>query len=329
MAEAAVKDEYKFPDEQKGDEAKDEQKLEVSVEGEDDVQIEVVDDTPEQDRGHKPGVSKDIAEVTEEELATHGANVQKRIKELSFARHDERRAKEAALREKAELERLARAAVEENKRLKEYVQAGEKTYQGTAKAAAQAKLEMAKQKYKAAHEAFDADALVAAQQELTAAQLELTAAENFRPMQMSTGQERQTGVEAESTEQARPDERAVGWQQRNQWFGVNKRMTAFALGLHQELVESGVDPRSDEYYRKLDTELRQTFPKAFVPEREEAQSPPPAHRKPATVVAPTARSSSAKKVTLTQTQVNLAKKLGISLEEYAKHQVQLETNNGR
>ena len=280
---------------------------------------------PEKDRGHKPGASKDIAEVSEEELAAYSGNVQKRIKALDFARHDERRGKETALRERAELEQLARGALDENRRLKEYVQIGEKTYQGTAKAAAAAKLENAKAKFKAAHEAFDADALVAAQQELTTAQWELAAAENFKPLPLTEQPER---AYTPPTEQVRPDERAVGWQQNNQWFGANKRMTAFALGLHQELVESGVDPRTDEYYEKLNTEIRQTFPRAFLPERENAP-PPPAHRKPANVVAPTARSSSARKVTLTQTQVTLAKKLGITLEDYAKQVVLQESQNGR
>jgi hypothetical protein len=330
MAEAqAVKEKtpFVFPDEkeERKDEAKPEEELEISVAGEEDVKIEVVDDTPEADRGKPIGASKDIQEVSEEELAAYSGNVQKRIKALDFARHDERRAKEAAIRERTELERVAQGALDENKRLKEYVQAGEKTYQGTAKAAATAKLENAKAKYKAAHEAFDGDGLVAAQQELTSAQLELVAAENFKPISLTPQAERDY---TPATEQVRPDERAVGWQQRNQWFGANKRMTAFALGLHQELVESGVDPRTDDYYKRLDAELHQTFPKAFLPQREEAPSSP-AHRKPANVVAPTARSSSAKKVRLTQTQVNLAKKFGLTLEEYAQQVVQLENNNDR
>jgi len=326
MAEAQAVEKFEFPDEKKAEEKEvPEQKLEINVENEDDVKIEVVDDTPEKDRGHKPGASKDIAEVSEEELAAYSGNVQKRIKALDFARHDERRGKEAALRERAELEKVAQGALEENKKLREYVQIGEKTYQGTAKAAAQAKLENAKQKYKAAHEAFDAEALLAATQELNTAQWELGAAENFKPLPLTPQPER---AYTPPTEQVRLDERVVNWQRDNQWFGANKRMTAFALGLHQELVESGVDPRTDDYYKKLDTEIRQTFPKAFTPEREDAP-PPPAHRKPANVVAPTARSSSAKKVTLTQTQVNLAKKLGITLEDYAKQVVQLENNNGR
>lgn len=324
MAEAKKAEEFKFPDEQV-QENKDDKKddIEVVVAGEEDIQIAVVDDTPPEDRGHKPGVSKDIAEVTDEELATHGEKVQKRIKELSFARHDERRAKEAALREKQELERIAQNAMEENRRLKEYVQTGEKTYQTTAKAAAAAKLENAKVKYKAAHEAFDADGLIAAQQEMTAAQLELTAAENFKPVNLQPNQER---VYDRASEQGQPDERAQRWQQRNPWFGTDDEMTALALATHKRLVNSGLDPRSDEYYKRIDARVREKFPENFDSKSPDETPPsPPAHRKPATVVAPTARSSSAKKVTLTQTQVALAKKFGIPLEEYARQQALLET----
>lgn len=324
MAEAQEVEKFKFPDENTGgEEVKPEEKLDISVEGEDDVNIEVVDDTPEADRGHKPGSSKDIQDVSEEELAAYSGNVQKRIKELSFARHDERRAKETAMRERQELERVAQGALDENRRLKEYVQVGEKAYQGTAKAAAAAKLEMAKQHYKDAHEAFDAEAQLAAVQELTAAQLELTAAENFRPVSLTPQQER---AYTPPTEQGQPDDRAVRWQQRNRWFGADDEMTALALATHKRLVESGVDPRSDDYYKRIDTRIRQLFPESSGGEN---PSSPTAHRKPANVVAPTARSSSAKKVTLTQTQVNLAKKFGITLEDYAKQVVLQEINNGR
>lgn len=320
MAEAqvAVKEPFSFPDE--GATA---EKLVIDVEGEDDVKVEVVDDTPAEDRGHTPGASKDITEVSEEELAAYSGGVQKRIKELSFARHDERRAKESALREREELQRVAQGALVENQRLREYVQVGEKAYQGTAKTAAAAKLEMAKQKYTKAHEEFDAEGQLAAMQEVTAAQLELVAAENFRPISLTPQQEH---AYTAPTEQGQPDDRAVQWQQRNRWFGSDDEMTALALATHKRLVESGVDPRSDEYYKRIDARIRQLFPESSG---DSSPPPPTAHRKPANVVAPTARSSSAKKVTLTQTQVNLAKKLGISLEEYAKQVVLQENNNAR
>ena len=287
--------------------------------------VEIVSDVPEVDRNKELGVSKRINDVTEEELAEHTTNVQKRLKELSFARHDERRQKEQALRERQEAQAFAQRLHDENKRLRDYVANGEKIYQGTAKSAAQAKLDMAKQKYKAAHEAFDADALVTAQQEMISAQMELQAAENFRPLQPQ-----QEGVYPQATE-PRPDERAIQWRTRNPWFGTDDEMTALALAHHKRLLASGMDPRSDEYYKSIDSRIRQKFPEYFTdtppatqPEKA-AQQP---HRKPATVVAPTVRSGSAKKITLTQTQADLAKRLGIPLEEYAKQVAALESQNG-
>ena len=308
---------YTFPDEEEVVKTVD--AAEAEAEAEDDIDIAVVDDTPEPDRGHKPGVSKDIGDVTDDELATYSGNVQKRIRELSFARHDERRAKEAALREQQELQRVAQAVFDENKRLKEYVHKGEQVYAGTAKSAAENRLEMAKKKYKEAHEAFDADALIEAQTELTYANLELNAAKNFRPTPLQESPE-QVYTPKQVPD---PDERAVRWQQRNKWFGSDNRMTALALAVHQELVDSGLDPRSEEYYKRIDASVRETFPRKF----EDAQAG--ASRKSASVVAPTARTGSTRKVTLTQTQVGLAKKLGVSLADYARHAALLENNDGR
>jgi hypothetical protein len=331
MAEAKEKPpgavEFTFPDqgEENKEENKEEKAPEVTEEGEDEVQIEITDDTPPGDRGFKPGVSGNIAEVSDEELETYSAGVKKRIKELSFARHDERRVKDAALREKNELERYTQRIVDENKKLKEYLANGEQIYAGTAKAAAQAKMDIAKSRYKEAHEAFDADAIIAATQELTTAQMELKAAEDFRPSSLQPTQE---GVyDGSATEQARPDQRALSWQQQNPWFGTDRRMTAYALAAHQDIVESGLNPQSDEYYKRIDAEIRQQFPKFFGTDPTSAGAPAQSHRKPANVVAPTARSRGARKISLTQTQVDLAKRLGITLEDYAKHVSMLETPN--
>lgn len=309
----AEEEKFQFPDEKPSG---------ATGEPESDVKIEIVDDTPEADRKFQPGASKGVAEVSDEELSAYSSNVQARIKELSFARHDERRAKEQALRERQELEKLASSAIEENRRLKQYVQSGEKVFAGTAKAAAQAKLDIAKRKFKEAHEAFDSDALVAAQQELTAAQMEMSAAENFRPMDLQNDSGRDT---QSTTEQAPVDERAVKWQEKNRWFGSDDEMTALALVTHKRLVNSGVDPRTDDYYKAIDASIRKRFPDKF-----EDATPPdsPAPRRVQTVVASTTRSSGPKHVRLTPTQVALAKKFGLSIEEYAKHVAALETTNG-
>ena len=116
-------DAYKFPDELDDKNVE----LEVSTDGEADVEVEIVDDTPEKDRGRKP-LDREVADPTDDEIESYSDGVKKRIKELTHARHDERRAKEALLREKLELERLAQHMVAENNRLKQYVNTGTEQY---------------------------------------------------------------------------------------------------------------------------------------------------------------------------------------------------------
>lgn len=314
---------FKFPDEDptpimSGEELNDEN-IEFSVEGEGEVDVEVVDDTPEEDKNRKP-LDKEVEEVTDEELENYGDKVKKRISELSHAKHDERRAKEAALRQAQELEQYTKRVIEENKRLKEYVSNGEQVYAGTLLESAQAKVEAAKRAYKEAVESYDPDQIVEAQSALNEAQWNLAEAKKFKPTPLQAVEE---PVYSQPTQQesARPDEKTVRWQARNQWFGENDEMTAVALATHKNLVANGVDPRSDEYFGRIDARMRELYPDYFGESRRET-------RKPANVVAPASRSTKAKKVVLTSTQVALAKRLGVPLDVYAKQIAKEEAQNG-
>ena len=314
---------FKFPDEDptpimSGEELNDEN-IEFSVEGEGEVDVEVVDDTPEEDKNRKP-LDKEVEEVTDEELENYGDKVKKRISELSHAKHDERRAKEAALRQAQELEQYTKRVIEENKRLKEYVSNGEQVYAGTLLESAQAKVEAAKRAYKEAVESYDPDQIVDAQTALNEAQWNLAEAKKFKPTPLQAVEE---PVYSQPTQQesARPDEKTVRWQARNQWFGENDEMTAVALATHKNLVANGVDPRSDEYFGRIDARMRELYPDYFGESRRET-------RKPANVVAPASRSTKAKKVVLTSTQVALAKRLGVPLDVYAKQIAKEEAQNG-
>ena len=314
-------DAFKFPDEDKnpimsGEEL--DEKIEFSIEGEGEVDVEIVDDTPEEDKGRKP--LEGVEEVTDEELENYGDKVKKRISELSHAKHDERRAKEAALREKQELERIAKQMIEENKRLKEYVSNGEQVYAGTLLESAQARLDAAKRAYKEAVESYDPDQIVEAQAAFNEAQFNLAEAKKFKPTPLQPVDE-QVYNQATQPEASRPDEKSVRWQARNQWFGEDDEMTAVALATHKKLVANGVDPRSDEYFERIDARMRDVYPDYFGQSRKEA-------RKPATVVAPSSRSTKAKKVVLTSTQVALAKRLGVPLDVYAKQIAKEEAQNG-
>lgn len=282
----------------------------------DDIAIEVVDDTPKKDRGKKPSAPPD--ELTDEELESYSEKVKKRLQHFSKGYHDQRRAAEQAAREKAELEAMTARLVEENKKLKGTVGQNQQAMLEQAKKMAERELEEAKSKFKAAYDAGESDAVVAAQEELTAAKLKSDRVNNLKlPALQPDETEVQTQVTAPAV-----DDRAVQWQKANTWFGPDDEMTSFALGLHQKLVKQGINPRSDEYYEKIDARMRQVFPDAFddVEDDEPEETKP---RRKTNVVAPATRSTAPKKIVLTQTQVALAKRLGVPLEEYAK-QVAME-----
>jgi len=306
--------EYEFPDEKEAREAKDSQKeLPLETKSQEQPDIEVVDDTPEPDRGRKP-LESSPDEPTEDELQQYSESVRQRIQKFTKGYHDERRAKESALREKEEAIRIAHAIIEENKRLKGSLGKGQEVLIAQAKNAVGMELEKAKQKYKEAYEAGDTEKLVEAQDELTSVKIKSERINNFRP----SLQPEETPVEPSLNVQApRPDTKALAWQDKNQWFGQDEEMTSLALGLHQKLVKSGVNPQSDEYYERIDSRMRQVFPDAFDSPDDSDKAERPSRAK-ASVVAPATRSTGSKKITLTQTQVNIAKRLGVPLELYAK-----------
>lgn len=283
---------------------------------EDDLDIEVVDDTPKKDRGKKPSTPPD--ELTDDELESYSEKVKKRLQHFSKGYHDQRRAAEQAAREKAELEAMTARLLEENKKLKGTVGQNQQAMLEQAKKMAERELEEAKSKFRQAYDAGESAAVVAAQEELTAAKMK---SERVNNLKLPALQESETDVQTQVTAPA-VDDRAVKWQQDNSWFGSDDEMTSFALGLHQKLVKQGVNPRSDEYYEKINSRMRQVFPDQFeADEDDEPEETKP--RRKTNVVAPATRSTAPKKIVLTQTQVALAKRLGVPLEEYAK-QVAME-----
>jgi hypothetical protein len=272
----------------------------------DDLEIEVVDDTPKADRNRKP--SEPPEDVTDEELEKYSDQVQKRIKHFTKGYHDERRAKEEALRERQELERVTQQLMEENKKLKGNVNKNQTALLEQAKKNAAIETEAAKRSYKEAYESGDSEAVLEAQEKLTSAKLKADRLANFK---LPALQEEQTPVqpEPEPAPAVQVDERAADWQKANSWFGNDDEMTSLALGLHSKLVKQGVSPQSDEYYETIDARMRQVFPDNF----EDAEP-----KRKTQVVAPATRSTAPKKVTLTKTQVQLAKRLGLTPQQYAK-----------
>ena len=304
---------FKFPDEVKK-EALAEDKVEFEVEGE--AEIEVVDDTPEEDRGRKP-MKEAPADVTDDELAQYSEGVKKRIQHFSKGYHEERRAKELALREREEAVRFAQNLIEENKKLQGSLGQGQQALLEQAKKVVQNELDQAKQKFKAAYESGDSDALVEAQEAMAAAKYKSERVNNFKPA-VAQPQSNVVQPAPQPEQTVRVDSKAKAWQEANSWFGADDEMTAVALTVHRKLVESGVDTNSDAYYEKINSRVRQLFPDAF-----------PSERKKSSVVAPATRSTASKKIVLTQSQVNLAKRMGLTPEQYAREVAKLErTQNG-
>jgi hypothetical protein len=304
-------EDYKFPDEMNG--------VQAIKPNDEDIEVEIIDDTPEQDRGRKP-LDREVEDPTDDEIESYSDKVKGRIKELTHARHDERRAKESTLREKQELERFAQHLLSENQQLKQYVDNGTVQYAETARVAAEAELIAIRRQYKEAQEAFDTDAIIAAQEALTEAKLRLESIKNFRPTPLQTTSDA-VQRQLSTPPVVQPDEKTLRWQAKNQWFGAQgyEEVTSYALGLHQKLVSSGTDPRSDEYFQAIDSRLHKTFPEIFGGSTSKRQS---------AVVAPATRSSGTRQVRLTTTQVALAKKFGLTPKQYADQLVKLENANG-
>ena len=297
-------DEFKFPDEKVEDKKDD--TIDFEVEG--DAEIEVVDDTPEEDRG-RPPMKEPPQDVTDEELSQYSEGVKKRIQHFSKGYHEERRAKEAALREREEAIRLAQNLIEENKKLQSTQGQTQQVLLEQAKRVVQTELDAAKRKYKEAYESGDSDALVAAQEELTAAKIKADRVNNFKPAPVQQEKPVVQPAPQPVREVPQVDPKAAAWQEANPWFGQDDEMTALALTVHRKLVESGVSPTSDEYYDRINNRMRQVFPDAFPSEKPVKKSP---------VVAPATRSTAPKKIVLTKSQVNIAKRLGLTNEQYAR-----------
>ena len=311
-------DDFKFPDEV-------DTNVDITVEEDGDIEIEIEDDTPEDDRGRTP-VSQDVVrqlEVETDELDKYSKDAKDKLIKMKRVWHDERRAKEEAYREQQEAINMARKLMDENKRMSTMIQNGSQEYAKTIQNAAQMELKMAQRAYKDARDMGDTDAEMEAQQAMQAANLRVMQANNFR---MPSLQEEKYEVQTpqEQVQQApRPDNRAMEWQERNSWFGHDEEMTAAALGLHEKLKRQGVPVGSDEYYTTLDRTIRRRFSENFnEPERADSESV--ARTKPSTVVAPATRSTSSKKIKLRQSQIAISKKLGLTPEQYALELRKLE-----
>lgn len=308
----AEMDEFKFPDELNEP---------ITLGGDDnEFDIEVEDDTPEEDRGRSasdPDKVKQL-EIEVDDLDKYSKDAKDKLIKMKRVWHDERRAKEQALREQQAAFEAAQALLEENKRIKAMLESGSKDYKDAIEQAAELKLKAAEKAYKAAHEAGDTEALLEAQKAMNKALRKMEKAKEFKlpPLQNDNFQVQQS---QQVQQVPQPDQRVMRWQQENPWFGQDKEMTAAALGLHEKLRDQGVVVGSEDYYAALDNTMRRRFSDYFGDA--DSTTPQKADKpktRSATNVAPATRSTAPKKVVLKKSQVALIQKLGITPEQYVR-----------
>jgi hypothetical protein len=295
-------------------------------------EIEIEDDTPPEDRGRKP-MKEPVGDTTEDELASYDEKVQARIKKFTRGYHDERRAKEEALREREAAEQFAKQVYEENKRLKEQLSTGSKAYIETSKNAAEVRLVSAKKKLKEAFEAGDAEGMAEAQAEIADVTAEAREIQRMRPVEVKDEGDFKPAVAQPTAPKMTP--RMQKWLDSNsEWWGNDEEMTMAAMGIDKKLQrEYGAEyVGTEEYFKTVDRTMRKRFPEYFETQSQEDDDPPPQKRsapveeeesprratKSAAVVAPASRSSSPSRIRLKASEANIARRLGVPLEQYAK-----------
>jgi len=309
------KDEFKFPDEV--------EETQIETKGkpvEDDFEVEVeevVDDTPPQDRGRTPSQPEFVEELEKDELDEYSEQAKKKIAGFRKIYHDERREKERALREQQEAIALAQKLLQENRALKGKVSTSEQQALDSYMTSADRELEIAKKEYREAYDAGDSERLVEAQEKITAAKIKADRALTISQQRALQREEVEVEI-PQARQQPVRDSKAEAWRESNPWFGQDDEMTSLALGLHEKLVkEHGMAyATTNEYYKRIDETMRKRFPENF--ESIEEDEKPATRTKPSTVVAPASRSTSSKRIKLTTSQQAIAKKLGLTNEQYAR-----------
>jgi hypothetical protein len=322
------KEEFKFPDEDQG------KPVDTNESEGAGFEIEIEDDTPEEDKGRTPPDPEKVKqlEVDVDDLDKYSKEAKDKLIRMKRVWNDERREKEAAKREQQAAIDAAQRLLEENRRIKQMLENGQEEYKAAMTNSTEMRLDKAKRDYREAYDSGDADKVIEAQQALTEAQMMLERAKNFKlPPLQEDKFDVQTSQQYQNAPQA-TDQKLADWQGRNSWFGQDEEMTAAALGLHEKLKRQGMQIGSDQYYATLDNTMRKRFPENFdddqePPDVEEVKAQPKGDNpkaKPATVVAPATRSTAPKRVRLSQSQVAIAKKLGLSTEQYVRELLKME-----
>jgi len=303
------------------------------------VAVEVVDDTPEEDQRPPKQKTKEEPvddETVDKEISDYSERAGKRISKIKYEYHEERRAKEAALRESNEAVNRLKTMMAENERLKAMVDKGGEALNTQALNNAQWAKQNAQAQFKKAYDEGDADQMAQAQETLAKATMAEQQASNYA---QSIQKQVVDDMPTPDITQQKLDPDMEAWSKKNTWFMNNSNpdhseMTAFALVIDKRLKNQGIDPatQAKEYYDTVDVEMKKQYPQFFGVTPQESVAPieqPVQHeetpkRQPSNVVAPATRSTGKKprSIRLTQTQVRIAKQLGISPEQYANQLIQ-------
>ena len=297
-----------------------EKEIEVTetVEEDGSAEIEVVTDSSIGDIGSEDEV-KDDPESKEEELDSYSKNVRQRISQITQKYRDEESARKSAVD-------YAEAVKKQNDDLKQRLESLDQSYVGEFDTRIKSQVDSAKQAYQKAYDEGDADGMFEAQKNISRLAIDEAQLDQARKRQERDSAAREEARNAPAPQQqqqqaqkpAPPDPKAEDWASKNNWFGTDQPMTYAAFGLHRQLIEEeGFDPTSDEYYTELDRRIRTEFPQKFKETKRGASGP-----RVASAESSASKASSGKgrrTVKLTPSQIAIAKRLNVPLEEYAKY----------
>ena len=307
-------------------------------EDEDDFQIEMEDDeedeSPKEAARAKEDDDKAKAEKSDDdedddEAADYSERVKKRINKLRYEFHEERRAKEEAERMRQEAIRFAEQTNAEVQKLRKQMQEGETYLYKEAEGRLDAQMAAAKRDLKEAYDVGDSDKIVEAQALLSNLAAEKSRFDGLKRRQPKNSDEQKSEAPRQQQPQrqqpAQPTPQAQKWAEKNPWFNRDPRMTAYAFGVHEDLIRNqGVQPDTEEYYRQIDKEMRKVFPSKFS----EVSSDDDDDDTAPVVAAPSRKApKKPRTIRLNKTQVALAKRLGITPEQYAA-QLMKDKSNG-
>lgn len=289
-----------------------------------DLQVEIVDDTPPEDK-NRPRRAGEPDLPDEDEVAQYSDKVKKRISKLKYEYHEERRAKEELERQQAALADYAKRMIAENANLKKALHSGQSIIADQMQSRVETELEIAKRRLREAVELGDIDKQVEAHKDLARLTVEADKVRGFRPVEFAETEPEAPQYQPQ-TPPPQPDARTMAWAKKNTWFGRDREMTDYARHIHDRLVVfERIDPSTEEYWNALDREVRKRYP--HIASDEDEPDSKPTQQKQSVVVAPVKRNTTPpRKIQLSASEVAIAKRLGLTIEQYAAEK--LRSMNG-